>query len=269
MKRNFVVPAVTLLLTTLTKAQDVGSVQYSWITPAAPDFTSTLTIGDLYNISWESDLIDSFATYAPSADVSSVDLWITDYNLHIYSQLIAGKSLKLQSLALAKYALSPNQLEKISILSRHSPGEWISPQMNSWLPLNGSSDGYLKVSIILRPLSKFPAQASRCRTSLKLLPRQLAARLLQRSPLHPTLLHQPPIPPHPVRCRLRRPLLRTLVEQPLHPIAQQYLTACLQEQRPALPSGSSLAQHCCLGSGGFWHVRWGRNRRMKQDTSTT
>ncbi|EXJ70046.1 uncharacterized protein A1O5_07119 [Cladophialophora psammophila CBS 110553] len=63
----------------------------SWITLSPPDFTSNLTIGDFYLLSWESDLTNDFALYAPSADANSVDLWITDYNLHIYSHLIAAR----------------------------------------------------------------------------------------------------------------------------------------------------------------------------------
>ncbi|KAJ9503885.1 hypothetical protein LTR99_002648 [Exophiala xenobiotica] len=73
---------------TLTWAQ---TVQDDWVAPAAPDFTSTLTIGESYMITWNSSLVDTFASYLPDADVNSVDLWITDYNLHVYSHLIAAR----------------------------------------------------------------------------------------------------------------------------------------------------------------------------------
>lgn len=82
-------PAVFLLFVTLTWTQ---TVQDAWISPAPPDFTDTLTIGESFNISWKPDLLNSFAFYAPSVDVSSVDLWVTDFNLHVYSHRIAGMS---------------------------------------------------------------------------------------------------------------------------------------------------------------------------------
>ena len=87
---------VFLFFAALTWAQ---TVQDGWVAPAAPDFTSTLTIGESYMITWESSLVDSFANYEPDADVSSVDLWITDYNLHVYSHRIAGTLLTIWAAA--------------------------------------------------------------------------------------------------------------------------------------------------------------------------
>ncbi|OCT54575.1 hypothetical protein CLCR_03049 [Cladophialophora carrionii] len=82
------IAAATVFFKRLATAQ---TVQDSWITPSPPDFTSNLTIGEFYLLSWNSNLVNSFAPYAPSADVNSVDLWITDYNLHVYSHLIAAR----------------------------------------------------------------------------------------------------------------------------------------------------------------------------------
>ncbi|RVX73124.1 hypothetical protein B0A52_02251 [Exophiala mesophila] len=68
-----------------------GTVQDLWISPAPPDFSTNLTIGEFFTIRWDSSLADSLSIYAPSADPTSVDLWITDYNLHIYSKRIAAR----------------------------------------------------------------------------------------------------------------------------------------------------------------------------------
>ena len=76
-----------------TRSQCQGTVQDLWISPAPPDFSTNLTIGEFFTIRWDSSLADSLSIYAPSADPTSVDLWITDYNLHIYSKRIAGLSV--------------------------------------------------------------------------------------------------------------------------------------------------------------------------------
>lgn len=86
--------ASALLFVTLSLCQ--GTVQDLWISPAPPDFATNLTVGEVFTIRWDTSLAGSLSIYAPSADASNVDLWITDYNLHIYSKRIAGPSARVQ-----------------------------------------------------------------------------------------------------------------------------------------------------------------------------
>lgn len=66
------------------------TVQDDWIAPAGPDNSTTLVVGEEYTIQWTASLWEWFSTYARSADVSNVDLWITGYYQHQYAHLIAG-----------------------------------------------------------------------------------------------------------------------------------------------------------------------------------
>jgi hypothetical protein len=92
MKSGFNAIAVAILLFSgVTRAQ---VVQDSWIAPSEPNFSSSLTVRDLYELRWYPNLTGWFPTYAADADVSNVDLWVTDYNLHTHSHLIAGKFSK-------------------------------------------------------------------------------------------------------------------------------------------------------------------------------
>lgn len=73
----------------LTEAQ---TVQNDWVRPAGPDNSTTLYVGRTFQLQWTSNLFSWFATYAPGADVTDVDLWITDFYLHVYEENIASKS---------------------------------------------------------------------------------------------------------------------------------------------------------------------------------
>ena len=53
------------------------TVQDEWLAPALPDFSTTITIGETYDIQWTKELYTAFPQYAPSANVTDVDLWIT------------------------------------------------------------------------------------------------------------------------------------------------------------------------------------------------
>ncbi len=133
---------VFLFFAALTWAQ---TVQDDWVAPAAPDFTATLTIGELYTITWESSLVDSFPSYVPDADVSSVDLWITDYNLHVYSHRIAGMLLTVWSAAEVDepFYLSPTKprLNRFHFLEGGRPGRG-----SFWALINGFSAGCRRTS---------------------------------------------------------------------------------------------------------------------------
>lgn len=72
----------------LTQAQ---TVQDSWLAPALPDLSTTITLGKSYNIQWTDQLQGSFALYAPSANVSDVALWIAPNNASVGQRQIAGQ----------------------------------------------------------------------------------------------------------------------------------------------------------------------------------
>ncbi|SPO04388.1 uncharacterized protein DNG_07073 [Cephalotrichum gorgonifer] len=52
-------------------------VQDAWISPATPDFSSSIQIGKTYEIRWSEDLVGFFGTYAPSIDITDATLWLT------------------------------------------------------------------------------------------------------------------------------------------------------------------------------------------------
>ncbi|KAK5044877.1 hypothetical protein LTR84_010415 [Exophiala bonariae] len=79
---------LSLLLVSFSEAQ---TVQDLWISPASPEFSTNLTVGETYELKWDSSLADQFATFAQTVDPSNTDLWITDYNLHVYSKRIAAR----------------------------------------------------------------------------------------------------------------------------------------------------------------------------------
>lgn len=67
-------------------------VQDDWLFPSEPDLFQTLPIGLAVSISWDSNLQSWFSTYAPAATVTNVDLWVTDFNDHIFTHQIGSKS---------------------------------------------------------------------------------------------------------------------------------------------------------------------------------
>jgi len=67
--------------------------QQMWNFPASPDFAQTLPLGVTVPLAWNSNLTACFDRYAPSASSNNVDLWITDYDFHIYSHKIGSKFL--------------------------------------------------------------------------------------------------------------------------------------------------------------------------------
>lgn len=75
-----------LVLCTFVKAQTV--VQDDWLFPSQPDLFQTLPIGLTVSISWDGHLYTWFASYCPAAIITDVDLWITDFNDHIFSHQI-------------------------------------------------------------------------------------------------------------------------------------------------------------------------------------
>lgn len=87
---NDVYLLLNFLFVCLLRAQ---TVQDLWITPAPPDFSTNLTVGEMYELRWDSGLVDQFAAFAQTVDPTNTDLWITDYNLHVYSKRIAGTSI--------------------------------------------------------------------------------------------------------------------------------------------------------------------------------
>lgn len=71
---------LTALLTSYTAAQTASTVQGDWIAPALPDTSTTLTLGETYELQWTSHLQTWFSEFAPNASISDVDLWITPSN---------------------------------------------------------------------------------------------------------------------------------------------------------------------------------------------
>jgi len=68
---------LTGLFALSTRAQ---VVQDDWLAPALPDYSTTITIGETYDIEWTEHLYAWFPYYAPDANVADVDLWITTSN---------------------------------------------------------------------------------------------------------------------------------------------------------------------------------------------
>lgn len=60
-----------------TEAQTATTVQGDWLAPALPDFSTTITLGENYDLQWTDHLQDWFAQYAPSANITNVALWLT------------------------------------------------------------------------------------------------------------------------------------------------------------------------------------------------
>ena len=69
-------------------------VQDDWLFPSKPDLFQTIPIGLAISISWDSNLQSWFQTYAPAASVTNVDLWVTDFNDHIFTHQIGSEYLK-------------------------------------------------------------------------------------------------------------------------------------------------------------------------------
>ena len=70
--RDFVILAALSILSARAQV-----VQDDWLAPALPDYSTTITIGDTFDIQWTKNLWSWFAQYAPDANVTDVDLWIT------------------------------------------------------------------------------------------------------------------------------------------------------------------------------------------------
>lgn len=71
--------------------------QDDWLAPPntpANQTRTTLTLGQQYTITWDSNLASWFSTFAPNTSVTDADLWITGYDLHQYQHLVASKSSK-------------------------------------------------------------------------------------------------------------------------------------------------------------------------------
>ena len=70
---------------------DAVTVQDDWVQPSLPDNHTSLYIGESFPIKWTAHLYTWFADYAPSANVTSVDLWVTSTDDAQYSELIQGQ----------------------------------------------------------------------------------------------------------------------------------------------------------------------------------
>ena len=81
--------AIFFYLSSFVRAQ---TVQNAWINPSLPDNSTTLTIGEIFDIKWDSNLQNLFSTYAPNASTSDADLWITGFYQHQYEFLVASMS---------------------------------------------------------------------------------------------------------------------------------------------------------------------------------
>lgn len=81
--------AAILFLSTITLAQ---VVQDDWVFPSLPDESTIMNTGDEYMIRWTTNLTDWFPQYAPSADVTNVDLWITGNHDVPFRHLVSGRS---------------------------------------------------------------------------------------------------------------------------------------------------------------------------------
>ncbi|KAJ9606807.1 hypothetical protein H2200_008817 [Cladophialophora chaetospira] len=155
-----VVSISALLLASLTRSQ---TVQDSWIAPAGPDFTSTLTVGELYTITWNPNLTDWFASYLSDGSAENVDLWITDYSLHVYAHLIASRE-NLESISSLSWRVDVPANEVLAT------NEWVF----RWLPEGVdyfstseqiSSPGFLLVALAYTSTSGFSPVATPAATS--------------------------------------------------------------------------------------------------------
>jgi hypothetical protein len=86
--------SVIALLTAsaLFKAVEAQDVWDDWLFPSPPDFSQTLLLGEAVTISWNSSLGQSSVFSEPNFQNSDVELWITDWAIHVFSHKI-GSSL--------------------------------------------------------------------------------------------------------------------------------------------------------------------------------
>lgn len=78
---------LTFAAVCLTSRVATQSPENSWVLPAFPDFTTTITEGDQVNVTWNNDLWKWFDSYAPEANLTNVTLWVAAEQL-AYAQVV-------------------------------------------------------------------------------------------------------------------------------------------------------------------------------------
>jgi len=114
--RNFFVFAALSIPSTQAQV-----VQDDWLAPALPDLSTTITIGETYDIQWTKNLYSWFPQYAPSANITDVDLWITTSESADEQILIQGLSpVFFKALSPLLRISSANCLQLVSMSTQHS-----------------------------------------------------------------------------------------------------------------------------------------------------
>ncbi|KAJ8132714.1 hypothetical protein O1611_g913 [Lasiodiplodia mahajangana] len=90
---------LTLLL--LTFAYAAGSVQSDWVFPQVPDYSTTIQLGEEYQIQWTSALQGWLQSYCPDCNTASVDLWVTSSNRNDKQYKVASSVDVTSSLSVA------------------------------------------------------------------------------------------------------------------------------------------------------------------------
>lgn len=67
-------------------------VQDDWVFPQGPDKSSTLDLDDPYTVQWTTNLQSWFPKYAPNANTSNLDLWVTGEHTVLGYHKLMGKS---------------------------------------------------------------------------------------------------------------------------------------------------------------------------------
>lgn len=74
------------------------NVQDDWVSPAMPDNSTSVAVGDTFTIKWNMHLHSWFKDHAPGVDPENTDLWVEDFDLHLYHKQIASKSATPETL---------------------------------------------------------------------------------------------------------------------------------------------------------------------------
>jgi len=98
----------------LAKAQ---TVQDDWVAPALPDDITDIFIGTTYTIQWDSNLYTWFPQFAPAANSSNCNLWVTGSSVNSSYQSLIQSNVDVQETTSVDWVvdISPSQLHNTTL----------------------------------------------------------------------------------------------------------------------------------------------------------